>query len=484
MNDALKIAVKIVSVSLAFIFGQSCVTSTSTSGPVASSSSVNTFQMELWLEDFRQLQGFMTTGYPNLDWQRQSLKLNLPELSAKTTAELNAATSDDQAKQILTRFLDVFHDAHLRLNLKPSLKTSASKQFTKDDEGSLVCQSLGMRNKDNSFRFVPNSTYKKSSTSESPFRYGFMKTKNGVLGILRIASFLRSDYEPLCVQEWNRFRNKMKDGSSCNSACMDTFLEEVLDNRLLTEVDRALSDLKRHQIDALLLDLTHNGGGTSWESAVRAMLTDKEMNCGKMGFIRHPHWITQFEEDLRESNAALAKAKSERETDHIKSKIAAAELDLSEAKKTCDLSNLWTDVTFQPDCSLIADVHGDPCHISARFRYTPGLYNGPLFVLVDDYTSSASEDLAARYQDNKAATIIGERTLAAGCGYTNGGIAYKLKNSGIEVKIPDCARFRVDHSNEVSGIQPDWQMDMKRIKEPQFFEDLIVRISEQMPKKN
>ena len=31
----------------------------------------------------------------------------------------------------------------------------------------------------------------------------------------------------------------------------------------------------------------------------------------------------------------------------------------------------------------------------------------------------------------------------------------KLKNSGATVKMPDCARFRADGSNEVAGVTPD-----------------------------
>jgi C-terminal processing protease CtpA/Prc len=58
-------------------------------------------------------------------------------------------------------------------------------------------------------------------------------------------------------------------------------------------------------------------------------------------------------------------------------------------------------------------------------------------------------------QDNHAATIIGEVTGGAGCGYTDGGIPAKLKNSGGQLKMPDCVRLRADGSDEVNGITPD-----------------------------
>jgi len=76
-------------------------------------------------------------------------------------------------------------------------------------------------------------------------------------------------------------------------------------------------------------------------------------------------------------------------------------------------------------------------------------------VMVDQGTWSSAEYFAAMLRDNDAATIIGEPTGGAGCGYTNGGIQTFLKNSRAKVKIPDCIRLRVDGTNEVEGITPD-----------------------------
>ena len=76
-------------------------------------------------------------------------------------------------------------------------------------------------------------------------------------------------------------------------------------------------------------------------------------------------------------------------------------------------------------------------------------------MLVDRYSASASEYFVAMLKDNKAATIIGETTLGAGCGHTNGGVWATLKNSGGKLSLPDCARFRADGTNEITGIIPD-----------------------------
>ncbi len=76
-------------------------------------------------------------------------------------------------------------------------------------------------------------------------------------------------------------------------------------------------------------------------------------------------------------------------------------------------------------------------------------------VLADQGTWSSAEYFAAMLRDNNAATIIGEPTGGAGCGYTNGGIRNFLRNSNARLKIPDCVRLRADGTNEVAGITPD-----------------------------
>ena len=90
-----------------------------------------------------------------------------------------------------------------------------------------------------------------------------------------------------------------------------------------------------------------------------------------------------------------------------------------------------------------------------EFHYRDGVWNGPLIVAVDSGTGSASEEFAAELQDNHAALIVGEATVGAGCGHTDGGTPTTLKNSHAVLELPDCARIRADGSNEVRGVRPD-----------------------------
>jgi len=106
-----------------------------------------------------------------------------------------------------------------------------------------------------------------------------------------------------------------------------------------------------------------------------------------------------------------------------------------------------------------AQLHGKPwaslAFTPAKFKYSPGVWSGPLIVLVNGNTGSAAEEFTAVLQDNDAAVVMGAPTACAGCGHTDGGTPTTLHNSGGVLVIPDCAHFRADGSNEVMGIQPD-----------------------------
>ncbi|HEY0301015.1 MAG TPA: S41 family peptidase, partial [Rhizomicrobium sp.] len=90
-----------------------------------------------------------------------------------------------------------------------------------------------------------------------------------------------------------------------------------------------------------------------------------------------------------------------------------------------------------------------------QYPFTPGVWDGPLIVLVDRNSYSATEEFAATLQDNRAAIILGEPTGGAGCGHTDGGTPETLRNSGATLRMPDCVRLRADGGNESRGVQPD-----------------------------
>ena len=88
-----------------------------------------------------------------------------------------------------------------------------------------------------------------------------------------------------------------------------------------------------------------------------------------------------------------------------------------------------------------------------------GLWTGPLAVLVDRRSASASEELVTWLKDNGRATIAGERTYGAGCGYVDGGSAIALKAAPLHIMVPNCSRYTADGINEIEGIPPHVAID-------------------------
>ena len=102
-----------------------------------------------------------------------------------------------------------------------------------------------------------------------------------------------------------------------------------------------------------------------------------------------------------------------------------------------------------------------------------GDWDGPLAVLVDGRTASASEDLIVWLHESRAATILGERTYGAGCGYVDGGAPIRLERIGCTVLMPNCARFTSDGVNEIEGIAPDVVLPLREGKASERLRRLV-----------
>jgi C-terminal processing protease CtpA/Prc len=89
-----------------------------------------------------------------------------------------------------------------------------------------------------------------------------------------------------------------------------------------------------------------------------------------------------------------------------------------------------------------------------EFPYQEGVWSGPLIVLIDRDSASASSRFAALIQDNHAGIVMGEPATGGG-GRTDGGTPTTLRNSKAKMLVPDIAMFRLDGSNLARGIQPD-----------------------------
>jgi hypothetical protein len=191
-------------------------------------------------------------------------------------------------------------------------------------------------------------------------------------------------------------------------ACKRTFRAGMDEEALRTatrgllnrEIASALAQLRTAGAQRLLVDVGGNGGGSEWVTDVVALMT--------------PRRLTRAEALL--------------------------------ADPPCDRSGIWE---RRADCGVLP---------RAAPRVTiegKGAWRGPIAIYVDKNSASATEDFTAWLRQNKVALLIGEKTLGAGCGYVNGGGRIRLAHAGLDIRVPNCARFLDNGVNEIEGQAPD-----------------------------
>jgi hypothetical protein len=181
-------------------------------------------------------------------------------------------------------------------------------------------------------------------------------------------------------------------------------LKRAVRAELQRQLTEALALVASRGLTRLLVDVTGNGGGTEWVDSVVALLTDRK--------------LTRFGPVT----------------------VAAA----------CDRQGVW-------DGRAACPILPPPGRISLQGT---AAWTGRVAVLADRETGSAAEALVAWLRENRVATILGERTAGAGCGYISGGNRSRLRALPIDVRMPNCARFLDDGTNEIDGIAPNVELPM------------------------
>jgi hypothetical protein len=433
------------------------------------------FMPDPWLADFAQLKREISSQYANLEWAIANRGLYLKQLSEQTEASLKQAKNEAEAKKIIDSFLNSFGDGHLfaewvqnKTNNAPATDSATSSVPAP------LCERLGFRSQKQASRidFTKLSNFREFTTGDSKyFPVGVLRVvgRNDV-GVIRIPLFREYAFPDLCEQAAVELR--LSPDSQCGESCEDS-VERSAANLLTAALARQIEALKKNNISALLVDISGNGGGTNWVEPAARTFTDKPLRSPRQQFIRHGHWTRQLQQRLE-----VIEAEARRPEAPNRGLLAQGAKTLRNAitasRVPCDRGSLWEN--RKPDCTLVpaapslypqsvlpfAKAGSLPDKPSSRalffpsrYAYREGVYSGKLIVLVDQGTWSSAEYFAAILRDNGAATVVGEPTGGAGCGYTDGGIRTFLKNSGARIKIPDCVRLRADGSNEVAGITPD-----------------------------
>jgi hypothetical protein len=242
--------------------------------------------------------------------------------------------------------------------------------------------------------------------------HGFRFPFDGLKGWrpLRSGNFptgLAGDVGVLRIEAFGEDRYLGACKAAFRSGMRERELQLAVRAKLQQELKDALADLKAQGAQRLLVDVSGNGGGTEWVTEVVALMTDRALE--------------------RQSSRLVAPA--------------------------CDRAGIWLGESV---CPVLAPA-GEPVRLQGGGQWT-----GPVFILADANTGSASEDFLAWLQQNGVAVVIGARTAGAGCGYVDGGGHIRLEAGPFDVMAPNCARFLNDGTNEIEGIRPDIEIPMTK----------------------
>lgn len=366
---------------------------------------VATYDAHAWQADYGRLKRDMAQGYANLDWVATHRRLDLAALDRRTTADLDGAHSHVRAFLALRRFTRAFADPHLRI--VPRQRGAGGQPAPAGGASSVpaVAPAIPADADPPAGEDCAAAGYEEG---DHAFRFPFDQVRGwqpmgtgdfstGLIGDLGVLRIAQFDEDRYAAACQQVFR------PGIGARALRLAVREVQQRKLV----EAIRDLRAGGARRLLVDVSGNGGGTEWVTEVIALLSDR----------------------------SLSRAEPQQ--------VAPA----------CDRAVVWSGAAAP--CAVLA-----PAGERAILQGT-GVWSGPVLILADRGTGSASEDFVAWLQQNKVARVLGETTAGAGCGYVNGGTRTPLHASPFDVRMPNCARFLDDGTNEIEGIAPDVPLPMR-----------------------
>jgi hypothetical protein len=424
----------------------------------ASCASASGFDPKPWLADLEQARQAFHLKYANWNWVETEHEVNIDRLFDESAERLRKQADEGQARAVFERIASKLADGHVEFDWPaPSPPIGAAAAPESPD----LCGSLGYDSRQNAPGVAQSlPTYEPLRTSTDVLAAGIVTSGGHKVGVLRLGVFQPEGFPDLCRAASRALR--IPEQAKCDDACSRKISRWAYDH-LTLNLEERLRQLKAAGAETLLVDVTHNGGGSEWAEAVARVLTPKPLVSERLGFVRGEHWATHWREigkDLRSFTSTASPA----DRKQLLELAAQADAALAEANATCSSpscdrigkAGFSTGlVGMSRSGALSGKKWATDVFSPSQYHYDDGVWDGPLIVLVDQETWSAAEEFAAILQDNGVAIVMGARTGGAGCGHTNGGTPTTLTNSRAILKLPDCVRFRADGSNEVRGILPD-----------------------------
>jgi hypothetical protein len=452
---------------------------------IAQAAAPSPFDPKPWLEDLEQTREAIATKYANLEWVVLEREIDLAALFADAKAQLQSSSSDLDASAAFDKLARRLGDGHVRF------RWSSNQTATRTPNAN--CAALGyderIRGKATA-AFVPGYL-PLGNGSSNEFPAGTIQVASHRVGVIKIGIFTPEGMPELCAESLDALNIPLD--SACDDKCKDR-IDTWVSDRMTRDLATQLRAIENANADVLLVDVANNGGGTEWAEAAARMVSAIRLKSERVGFVRGPHWAKHFADTVADLRAD-AKGASQKDQEMLNGLAQQVEAYRRDAETPCDSQPLWQGK--RPSCNWLGlgfyasgvISSADPKAVKSKpwapdiftpiqYPYEEGVWRGPLIILVNGGTASAAEQFSAVLQDNHAAVVMGAPTVGAGCGHTNGGTPTTLKNSGGILELPDCARIRVDGSNEVMGIQPDVLVGLRTTDGPHR---QGMRIAEKLP---
>jgi len=445
-----------------------------------------------WRSDFDQMVAHLEQRYANLEWVAARRELDLAALHRDTCRRIDEAWSHHGCAAALSDFVAAMRDPHLRLerpwhsHVTLALRGFTWSQVALDRDWSDALEEFGMDGESSGFElpFADLPGFVELPRDErQPFPAALFDLPDGRrAGVLRIASFGWAEYESCGRDAWEGMQSAAASGARAAEAVDGGAFFIELCNAILRRLGERLAALRDAGAQALLIDLTGNGGGTDWVDPAARLFTPRPLRAPRAGLLRDERTVAALERALAAVRADLGRADLAAEQRAL---LGEAERRLvrqrDEAAKPVDRAALFREPHGRAAVPLLADVDawtsgafdylspdatdgldsGKQLFDPSRFDRREGVVDLPLFVLVDGRTASASEYFAAILRDNDAALLLGAPTLGAGGGYVDGGAPLVLDHCGFTLRVPNCCRFRRDGTNEMEPMAPDVAIDLE-----------------------
>jgi hypothetical protein len=378
---------------------------------------VATYDGAAWQADYTRLKRDMAQGYANLDWIASQRGLDLARLDRETTAAIDGAHSRLRALLAIRGFVAAFRDPHLRLEWGE--RPIRAEAAVAGDVSNVAAASAAVAAAELDPPAGEDCAEAGYSEDDHAFAFPFERLPGWrALDGGDFPTGLAGDTGVIRIAQFGEERYA--------AACERAFTAGIGQRALQLKVRAVQQDALREALARLrtagakrvLVDVTGNGGGSEWVAEVTALFTDRLL-------------------------------------ERAEARVVAP---------TCDRAAVWRGPA---PCPVLESDAG-----RARLQGT-GAWTGPVLVLADRHTASASEDLVAWLQQNRVARVIGARTMGAGCGYMDGGGRTQFRASRFDVRMPNCARFLDDGTNEIEGIAPDIAIPMES-DDPQALADALA----------